>query len=293
MDKKGLEVLHGYRGPHLSLFCGADEDQNPFFLLRSAQMRVLNDAGQRLAAARWLLRGVLAVYRIWQCWTKAPVEAILKRTAPAIEEAPDIESLRGVEGAFHRDLFDLWQEAFGAPWHFEERNRRPPRDPINAFLSYGNSIVYSLCVPPIQRKYLHSALSILHEPGARRHSLALDMAELYKPLLVEAPLWTLLKRKGLLPDMTVTDIDGCRLSAESRQIFRRAMRDVLFPLYVEESRDRWGWPLFFWENLETTAAELGRRCLRGDFSGHWFPSGLVWPRSKLLEDCMPYLCRTL
>jgi len=275
MKARELEIIQGYRGPHLSVWCGNDADANPFFLVRSAQAELSREKRRRLKAAQSLLRGVLAVYSIWSRRTKAPVESILNRAASAIDEATEIDFLRGVEGSLHRDLFSLWQKAFGLRWAFDDRNRRPPLDPLNAYLSYGNSIVYGLCVAPLQKNCLHSALSILHEPGARRHSLALDMAELYKPLLVELPLWQLASTAQVTPEMTQGDASGCWISPEGRKIFRQAMRETAATLFNCDSGELWGWPKGFLVTMEDTAADLCRRYLRRDFGKEWIPSGLT------------------
>lgn len=275
MSPQDLDVVQGYRGPHLALWAGSACDLNPFFPVRSAQAALLLDKDRRLKAAQALLRGVVAVYRLWQRITEARATKILDRAEEAIGSVPDIDSLRGVEGSLHRDLFSLWQKAFGLRWAFDDRNRRPPLDPLNAYLSYGNSIVYGLCVAPLQKNCLHSALSILHEPGARRHSLALDMAELYKPLLVELPLWQLASTAQLTPEMTQGDASGCRISPEGRKIFRQAMRETAATLFNCDSGELWGWPKGFLATMEDTAADLCCRYLRRDFGKEWVPSGLT------------------
>lgn len=274
MSPQDLDVVQGYRGPHLALWAGSACDLNPFFPVRSAQAALLLDKDRRLKAAQALLRGVVAVYRLWQRITEARATKILDRAEEAIGSVPDIDSLRGVEGSLHRDLFSLWQKAFGLRWAFDDRNRRPPLDPLNAYLSYGNSIVYGLCVAPLQKNCLHSALSILHEPGARRHSLALDMAELYKPLLVELPLWQLAQSGRLVPEMAHSDGTACWITDEGRKIFREAMKERIDWLWGKDSGEHWGWPRCFLLSLDDTAVDLCHRYQKDDFGGTWLPSGL-------------------
>jgi CRISP-associated protein Cas1 len=63
--------------------------------------------------------------------------------------------------------------------------RRPPDNILNALISFGNSLVYAAVLGQIYRTQPNPTLSFLHEPGVRRFSLSLDLAEIFKPLLTD------------------------------------------------------------------------------------------------------------
>jgi CRISPR-associated protein Cas1 len=286
-----LEIVHGWRGPFVSVFCPEGGRANPMAPLREAQTRIAADPERRLDAAKAVLRGALASFDLWRRRTRqgtSRLKTALRQTLWACDSAASVDELLGLEGTFHRLYLEEWVRHFGNPWGFYGRNRRPPRDPVNALLSYGNSIIYSLCVPPLAKAGLHTAVGFLHEPGTNRHTLALDMAELVKPLLADLSVWRLLDEERFTPDMATTTADGCLLNVEGRKLLRNAMTDTakefFAPRLIKETFDtenrseslarcvhtphpslakkqdrlRCGWPVELWTALEETARTIAR-----------------------------------
>ncbi len=70
------------------------------------------------------------------------------------------------------------------------REYHPPSDELNALISYGNSLLYTAALTEIYNTYLHPSISYLHEPSERRFSLALDIADIFKPVIVERVIFT-------------------------------------------------------------------------------------------------------
>ena len=102
-----------------------------------------------------------------------------------IVTAKDIATLMGVEGQIRQLYYSAWPIILTPSWaEFTKRVKRPPDNPINALISFGNSLCYTLALGEIYRTPLSPLISFLHEPGERRYSLALDMAEIFKPILV-------------------------------------------------------------------------------------------------------------
>lgn len=139
----------------------------------------------------------------------------------------------------------------------------PPRDPINALLSYSYSIIYNLCVYPLQKVGLNSSLGFLHQPSRGRHSLALDMAELVKPILGDIPIWMLLSEGVLESDMFPVVGDGCYINKEAKKLLKEKMIHVVETVCGGKSSLLRGWPLKLWKRLDKLA--LG---LRGILLGH-------------------------
>jgi CRISPR-associated protein Cas1 len=77
------------------------------------------------------------------------------------------------------------------------RSKQPPQNEVNALISFGNMLCYTACLDQIYHTQLNPTVSFLHEPGTRRFSLALDLAEIFKPLLVDRTIFSLLNRKVL------------------------------------------------------------------------------------------------
>src|SRR5690625_4619731 len=77
------------------------------------------------------------------------------------------------------------------------RTKRPPSNEINALISFVNMMCYTLCLDHIYHTQLNPTISFLHEPGYRRYSLALDVSEVFKPILVDRLIFTLLNKNIL------------------------------------------------------------------------------------------------
>lgn len=80
-------------------------------------------------------------------------------------------------------------------FEMEKREYHPPRDEINALISYGNSLLYTATLTEIYNTYLHPSISYLHEPSERRFSLALDIADIFKPVIVERVIFTAINNR--------------------------------------------------------------------------------------------------
>lgn len=106
---------------------------------------------------------------------------------------------------------------------FEKRTRRPPKNKLNALLSYGNTVLYSLISTEIQKTALDVRIGFLHATGTRSASLNLDIAEIFKPLLVDRTIFSLVN-KGVLKEshFILCENDGVYLSDEGKKQFLHA-----------------------------------------------------------------------
>ena len=115
-----------------------------------------------------------------------------------LEGAEDISQIMSVEGKF-RDIYYSKIDSKISKFGFEigVRTKRPPKNEANALLSFLNSLVYSSTVSQIYYTHLSPTISFLHEPSYRRFSLALDIAEIFKPLISERLFMFLITKKVL------------------------------------------------------------------------------------------------
>jgi len=139
----------------------------------------------------------------------------------AIKEIPvEGESpaeLMGVESRLWREFYGIFGDLL-KHFEFKERTRRPPRDEVNALISYGNSVLYAVALSEIRKTYLHPAISFLHEPLERRYSLALDIADIFKPITVFRVILRLVNRRQIRREHFERDV-GVLLNDEGLRIF--------------------------------------------------------------------------
>lgn len=111
-----------------------------------------------------------------------------------IPHATDIEMLMGLEGNIRITYYEAFDQIIN---DFEMGNRikQPPSNEVNAMISFVNMMCYTLCLDQIYHTQLNPTISFLHQPGFRRYSLALDLAEVFKPILSDRLVFALLNKK--------------------------------------------------------------------------------------------------
>ena len=160
------------------------------------------DTGKRMCIAKKLVEGasynMLRNLKYYQNRGKVLEHLIADITAlqQSINSATDIPMLMGIEGNI-RQLYYRGFDEILTDFQMQGRSRQPPKNEVNALISFGNMLCYTACLDQLYHTQLNSTISFLHEPGTRRFSLALDLAEIFKPLLVDRTIFSLLNRKVL------------------------------------------------------------------------------------------------
>lgn len=134
-----------------------------------------------------------------------------------IWEVSDVSALMGIEG----NIRQVYYQAFDVlinDYNMGGRSKQPPANEINALISFMNMLCYTACLDQIYHTQLNPTISFLHEPGARRYSLALDLAEIFKPVLVDRCIFSLLN-KGMLREVHFDkNLNSCLLKENGKKI---------------------------------------------------------------------------
>jgi CRISPR-associated protein Cas1 len=158
----------------------------------------------------------------------------LRKSLPA---AASINELMGLEGACRQVYYSAFEEIVeGYAW--EGRRKRPPKNELNALVSFGNAMCYTLCLDAIYNSQLNPTVSFLHEPGARRYSLALDIAEIFKPILVDRLLFRMCNRREIRPEHFDFIDQACFLSNTGRKAWVKAWEERLQQSIQHRKLDR-------------------------------------------------------
>lgn len=137
----------------------------------------------------------------------------------AIKYSSTIEELMGAEGRGRKIYYESLNEFLKDDFTFHKRERRPPKDPINALISFGNSMMYTTTLGEIYKTQLDPTISYLHEPSTKRFSLSLDIAEVFKPLIVDSVIFSLINKNTItLKDFDVEN-EICYLNENGRKKF--------------------------------------------------------------------------
>lgn len=186
----------------------------------------------------------------------------LDHSVDRAEKATDVAVLRGIEGQAARVYFGLLRQAFEPQWQFKGRNRRPPRDPINALLSLGYSLLTQNMMSALEIAGLDPYLGYFHAETYGRPALALDLVEEYRAPVVDSLTLSLanhhiLKPKDFEPD---DETRGVRLTDRGlRRYLEKFSQRLDSPVLVREI----GRPLSYRKLFEVQARQLAR-VVRGE-----------------------------
>jgi len=155
----------------------------------------------------------------------SPILEVMDRYSLLIEDIAAIDELMGIEGNIRQAYYTAFNTIINADFQMENRTKRPPQNEINALISFGNMMCYTLCLSQIYHTQLNPTISFLHEPGYRRYSLALDIAEIFKPLLVDRLIFRLLNKREIQSKDFDHQINSCVLKESGRKTFVRAWEE--------------------------------------------------------------------
>lgn len=170
---------------------------------------------------------------------KITIDWIKNEFINRIEEVENIAQLMSIEG-------EVWQRFYGdfkyiLPEDFimNKRVKRPPDNPINAMISFGNSLLYTKTISAIYRTHLDQRISFLHEPSEGRFSLSLDISEVFKPVIVYKTIFELVNnRKIQVSKHFDKKVNYCLLNEEGRDIFITAFEKRMESVFVHPKLKR-------------------------------------------------------
>jgi CRISPR-associated protein Cas1 len=207
-----------------------------------AQAKIILDAEKRLALGKHILSAALhnlianvRYYRYRGHTALEPTITAMRKHWQTLQQADSIERMMGCEGLCRQTYYAAWQQINPA-LTMTKRTRRPPTDRINALLSFCNGLVYSVCRNELAKTHLDLTLSFIHAPTQARASLALDLAEIFKPIIADKLIFTLVNRQ-MLGESDFEEADNtCRLSEVGRRKVVDGFRDKVDLEQLEDVR---------------------------------------------------------
>jgi CRISPR-associated protein Cas1 len=190
--RDGIDVIlldeHGGPGGRLGSLAHSDPTA------RRAQYRAADDHAFTLDLVRTFIDGKIANMRValLRASRRVPDPAVasaaetLAITRLVLADAASYGELLGHEGTASREYFRAWRHLIGDDWAFTARQRRPPPDPVNAMLSFGYTLLVQEAIATLEAAGLDSAVGFLHRARWGRPSLALDLMEELRSVVVDS-----------------------------------------------------------------------------------------------------------
>lgn len=242
---------------------------------RAAQFRFAADVTRRSEFARSLVRQKAENQRTL-LRRNAPPDSNTDRAINDIDylveqigKTNDLQSLLGIEGSIAAAYFGrfstlLKPRDFDAQWDFAARNRRPPRDPVNALLSFGYAMLAKECTVALLSEGLDPWWGLYHQPRHGRPALALDIMEPFRPAVVDSAVISAINTGMVQRSSFSMTSSGCILKPEGRKAFIRAYEARLDQLITH--------PVFdyrcSWRIVIRLQARLLSRWFRGELPGY-------------------------
>jgi CRISPR-associated protein Cas1 len=222
-----------------------------------AQVRLASDESASLAIAQSIVTATaFNVRRVIDRELLASPYDVLRESVRAANSTAE---LMGAEGTFRRASWALLDTKLPDWLQLGGRSRRPPSNAGNALISYVNGITYARVLTAVRLTPLHSGIAFLHSTMERqRHSLVLDLAEVFKPLFAERLLLRMAGRDQLRPAHFDSGVNQAMLSDAGRKLVVQAVRDELATTIQHRSLGR---KVAYDELLYLEALRLTRRCL--------------------------------
>jgi len=227
-------ILHffNYYGYYSGTFYPREHYNSGYMILKQCEFYL--DEEKRMDLARRFVAGavlnikrVLSYYQHRDINISTHIEQI-EKLEEILSQQSNTNELMAIEG----NIRDIYYHSFNeiikdSEFEFGERSRRPPRNRINALVSFGNSMVYTAVLSEIYKTHLDPRIGFLHATNFRRFTLNLDVAEIFKPIMADRVIFYLLNKKMLKPSHFIKALGGISLNEKGRTIFVQEMEKRL------------------------------------------------------------------
>lgn len=225
--------FYNYYGYYVGTYYPREYLNSGLITLKQAQFYLKED--ERLYLAKSFVKGAVEnILKNLKYYQKSKDDVkdyvkFIEEKKNEIDIQQDIPSLMALEGEIRKSYYEsfnliLNQENF----YFDKRTKRPPENPLNALISFGNSLMYTTVLSQIYRTHLDPRIGYLHETNQRSFSLNLDIAEIFKPLIVDRVIFSLINKGQIKIEHFDEDIEFSYLNEKGRQIFIKAFEEKLF-----------------------------------------------------------------
>ena len=208
-----------------------------------AQASSYQDKAKRLILAQKILDGAsYNIIRNLMYYNRrgkdmSDIIGIINNFSNKIPSSKDINELMGIEGQIRKTYYDAFNLILN-DYNMDERTKQPPKNEVNALISFGNMICYSQCLRAIHQTQLNPTISFLHSPSERRYSLCLDISEIFKPIIIDRVIIRVLNRREIQPKHFERRMNSCLLNEAGKKIFVKSIEDKLVETFQHKSLGR-------------------------------------------------------
>ena len=219
-------VMHfyNYYGYYVGSYYPREHLNSGYMILKQAEFYLDND--KRISLAKKFTFGaienikkVLNYYLLRGKPLKEYIDKI-EEFSKELSNCNDINQLMAIEGNIREEYYKTFDYILdNKHFVFESRTRQPPKNRLNALISFGNSLLYNVCLSEIYHTHLDPRIGFLHSTNMRRFTLNLDVAEIFKPIIVDRTIFTLINKNMIDKGHFEQKLNGIVLNEKGRKIF--------------------------------------------------------------------------
>lgn len=219
-------ILHfyNYYGYYVGSFYPREHYNSGFMILKQAEFYL--DNTKRLNLAKKFVLGATAnIEKVLNYYNSRGIsldDIILKikSLSNSLKNFNQIEPLMAIEGNIREVYYNSFDRIVNDEnFSMDERSKRPPKNRMNALISFGNSLLYTTVLSEIYKTHLDPRIGYLHSTNFRRFTLNLDVAEVFKPIIVDRVIFYLLNKQMIKPSDFDQRLGGLYLKEGGRKTF--------------------------------------------------------------------------
>jgi len=220
-------ILHFFNryGYYVGSFYPREHLNSGYMILKQAEHYL--DTQKRLFLARTFVEGsyknMRQVLKYYQSRGIDELEQYIQQMENlfgSVFNINDVNSLMAMEGNIRQTYYSAFDLIIGKDdFKFEKRSKRPPKNALNTLISFGNSMMYTVVLSEIYRTHLDPRIGYLHTTNFRRFTLNLDVAEIFKPIIVDRLIFSIISKNMLKPEHFEEDLEGIVIKDDAKKLF--------------------------------------------------------------------------
>ncbi|NLY44319.1 MAG: type I-B CRISPR-associated endonuclease Cas1 [Clostridiaceae bacterium] len=221
-----------YYGYYSGSFYPREHLNSGYVILK--QVEYYLDKNKRLYIARAIVEAALRnIVVVLKYYNSRDVDFqkeiyIIENMINKLDACSSVEELMAFEGNARDEYYKSFSKIIKNPdFKFIRRSKRPPLDNINALISFGNSIMYSTALSEIYQTQLDPRIGYLHATNSRRFTLNLDIAEIFKPIVIDRTIFSVLNKNIITKKDFLKEMNGIVLSESGRKKFIQEVNQKL------------------------------------------------------------------
>jgi CRISPR-associated protein Cas1 len=239
INKKLLEflsqneiMLHffNYYGYYVGTYYPREHYNSGYMILKQAE-HYMNNEKRMVLARRFVDGGSSNMLKVLGYYNSRGVELEneireMERLKAQIEKQQTVEELMAIEGNIRSTYYSAFNKILRSEdFSFDVRSRRPPMSRINSLISFGNSLCYTECLRQIYQTHLDPRIGFLHSTNFRRFTLNLDVAEIFKPIIIDRCIFTIVNKNMVRDEHFMDELDKVYLNEKGRDVFVREFEE--------------------------------------------------------------------